>query len=104
LTLTSGTILVMVMAFTLLLVADLSDVEVLGRSEDEVDCLEEGFAGPKVAEDRGKEGVETRSGDRLPAFATAILREWIRGFKRAEAATKKKLVANHLSVTGPLVL
>jgi hypothetical protein len=72
LTLTSGTILVMVMAFTLLLVADLSDVEVLGRSEDEVDCLYEGSAGPNVAEDRGKEGGEAGSGDRLPALATAI--------------------------------
>lgn len=94
----------MVMAFTLLLVADLSDVEVLGRSEDEVDCLDGGSAGPKVAEDRGKEGVETRSGDRLPAFATAIAIARIRGFERAEAAIKRKLVVNHLSVAGPLVL
>jgi hypothetical protein len=60
------------MAFILLLVADLSDMEVLGQSEDEVDCLDEGSAGPKVAEDRGKEGAEVGSGDRLPAFATAI--------------------------------
>lgn len=65
LTLTSGTILVM-------LLPDTSDAEVFGRSDDDMDCLGESSTWPKVASDRGKEGAELRTGDRLPAFATAM--------------------------------
>ena len=93
LTLTSGTILVIVMALILLAV-DLSDVEVFDRPEDEVDGLGEGSAGPNVADDRGREGGEAGSGDRLPAFATAIatqMRERRRGFIRAEVAIRQRL-------------
>jgi hypothetical protein len=85
-TLTSGTILVIVIALpppVALLLAlaaddlDWSDADVFGRSEEVVDLLGDGFAGPKVADDRDKEGVaEAGSGDNVPeftvAFATAI--------------------------------
>ena len=74
LTLTSGTTFVMAIALALL-VPDCSEVEVLGRSEEEVERLVEEPGGPKVAEERAIEGVELGTGERLPAFATAIL--WV---------------------------
>jgi hypothetical protein len=54
-------------------VPECSEVEVLGRSEEEVDRLAEEPGGPNVADERAIEGVELGTGERLPAFATAIV-------------------------------
>jgi hypothetical protein len=74
LTLTSGTTLVIVTDMTLLPVApDFSDIEVFGRSDDDMDCLGEGSGCPNVPPNVPiDEGGELGSGDRLPACATAI--------------------------------
>jgi hypothetical protein len=72
-TLTSGTIFTLIMA--LLGVLPVTGVSgTLPRSE-EVDRLRACPTGPKVAEERGKEGPELRSGDKLPlpALATAVI-------------------------------
>jgi hypothetical protein len=75
LTLTSGTTPVMVIDLALVLPApDFSELtEVLGWSEEDIDCFEEGYAGPKVAPESGKEGGELGSGDRLPGFGRAMI-------------------------------